>query len=126
MPKREVPEELGRLTLDVLRPIRDFVITHGTEDLPGHPLRYVRMRLADSEDPLVICAVTERRYTRLRISMGDVVPPEHLIVLTFDEDGGDSWVKFDDRVEIGDILTLSKTVEAATKMVCPRDTSELN
>lgn len=116
MSDRAVPETLRLLTFEVLCPIRDFVIDHGAEEQPGHPLKYVRMKLDDEAEELVICAHAVKEHVRMRISYGDSVPSGEIAVVVFNDDP-ESWLQYHLAVDPQDLITLSTAIRAGYDII---------
>ena len=125
MSDTDAPEGIRLLDFSVLHPIRDFVIEHGVEEIPGHPLRYMRMKLDDDEDELVICVHAIKTHTRMRISYGDAVPRERFMVVVF-EDEPESWRILDSAVDPQDLITLSMAIRAGRDIVGFSGSSDKN
>jgi len=113
MSERPNLPDARKLTFEVLHPIRDYVIAHGARELPGHPLKYLRFDIyGEGEEKLVVCVHDTDVHTRMRISRGDRVAADRLMVIVY-EDEPESWIKFDVTVDPEDLITLAAVIRAS-------------
>lgn len=103
-------EGVEQLTLEVLEPIRDFVIRFGIPEKPGNNLMKMTIQIDENRLRLHILVDSTPHLLKMRVTSRKDVPPEDYTIVSFKEKH--HCLFLDKETDPSDILTLSMAVQA--------------